>query len=31
VLANGRYQELPELQYEAERKHARRLLEKRSQ
>ena len=31
VLANGRYQELPEPQYEAERKHARRLLEKRSQ
>jgi len=26
VIANGRYQELPEPQYTAEREHARRLL-----
>jgi nitroimidazol reductase NimA-like FMN-containing flavoprotein (pyridoxamine 5'-phosphate oxidase superfamily) len=31
VIANGRYQELPEPQYTAEREHARTLLEKRSQ
>ena len=30
VIAGGRYQELPEPQYTAEREHARRLLEKRS-
>jgi nitroimidazol reductase NimA-like FMN-containing flavoprotein (pyridoxamine 5'-phosphate oxidase superfamily) len=29
VIANGRYQELPELQYSTERAHARKLLEKR--
>ena len=29
VIAGGRYQELPEPQYTAEREHARRLLEKR--
>lgn len=29
VIANGRYQELPEPQYTAEREHARRLLGKR--
>jgi nitroimidazol reductase NimA-like FMN-containing flavoprotein (pyridoxamine 5'-phosphate oxidase superfamily) len=29
VIANGRYQELPEPQYAAERAHARELLEKR--
>ncbi|HME35979.1 MAG TPA: pyridoxamine 5'-phosphate oxidase family protein [Candidatus Sulfotelmatobacter sp.] len=29
VLAFGRYQELPEPQYAAEREHARKLLEKR--
>jgi nitroimidazol reductase NimA-like FMN-containing flavoprotein (pyridoxamine 5'-phosphate oxidase superfamily) len=31
VIAIGRYQELPEPQYTAEREHARALLEKRSQ
>ena len=30
VIANGTYQELPEPQYETERAHARKLLEKRS-
>ena len=30
VIANGTYQELPEPQYEVERTHARKLLEKRS-
>ena len=30
VIASGRYQELPEPQYTAERQHARMLLEKRS-
>jgi uncharacterized protein len=30
VIANGTYQELPEPQYEVERAHARKLLEKRS-
>src|SRR5271157_3870201 len=30
VIASGRYQELPEPQYTAEREHARTLLEKRS-
>ena len=30
VIANGRYQELPEPQYQAERAHARKLLGKRS-
>jgi nitroimidazol reductase NimA-like FMN-containing flavoprotein (pyridoxamine 5'-phosphate oxidase superfamily) len=30
VIASGRYQELPEPQYTAEREHARMLLEKRS-
>jgi len=30
VIASGRYQELPEPQYTAEREHARRLLEKRN-
>jgi nitroimidazol reductase NimA-like FMN-containing flavoprotein (pyridoxamine 5'-phosphate oxidase superfamily) len=29
VIATGRYQELPEPQYTAEREHARRLLGKR--
>jgi uncharacterized protein len=29
VIANGRYQELPEPQYTAEREHARKLLGKR--
>jgi nitroimidazol reductase NimA-like FMN-containing flavoprotein (pyridoxamine 5'-phosphate oxidase superfamily) len=29
VIANGRYQELPEPEYTAEREHARKLLEKR--
>ena len=29
VIASGRYQELPEPQYAAEREHARSLLEKR--
>ncbi len=29
VIANGRYQELPEPQYTAEREHARQLLGKR--
>jgi nitroimidazol reductase NimA-like FMN-containing flavoprotein (pyridoxamine 5'-phosphate oxidase superfamily) len=29
VIATGRYQELPEPQYAAEREHARNLLEKR--
>jgi len=29
VIINGRYQELPEPQYTAERMHARKLLEKR--
>jgi hypothetical protein len=29
VIANGRYQELPEPQYSNERAHARKLLEKR--
>jgi nitroimidazol reductase NimA-like FMN-containing flavoprotein (pyridoxamine 5'-phosphate oxidase superfamily) len=29
VIANGRYQELPEPQYSTERAHARKLLEKR--
>jgi len=29
VIANGEYQELPEPQFEHERAHARRLLEKR--
>jgi len=31
VIVNGRYEELPESQYVAEREHARELLEKRSQ
>ena len=31
VIVNGRYEELPEPQYVIERKHARQLLEKRSQ
>ena len=31
VIATGRYQELPEPQYTAEREHARTLLGKRSQ
>jgi nitroimidazol reductase NimA-like FMN-containing flavoprotein (pyridoxamine 5'-phosphate oxidase superfamily) len=31
VIANGRYQELPEPQYTAEREHARKLLAKRHQ
>jgi nitroimidazol reductase NimA-like FMN-containing flavoprotein (pyridoxamine 5'-phosphate oxidase superfamily) len=30
VIANGRYEELPELQYAAEREHVRQLLEKQS-
>jgi uncharacterized protein len=30
VIVNGRYEELPELQYSAEREHARQLLEKQS-
>ena len=30
VIANGRYQELPDPEYAAERVHARELLEKRS-
>jgi len=30
VIANGTYQELPEPQYESERAHAHKLLEKRS-
>jgi len=30
VIVNGRYEELPELQYATEREHARQLLEKRS-
>lgn len=30
VIVNGRYEELPESQYVAEREHARKLLEKRS-
>jgi nitroimidazol reductase NimA-like FMN-containing flavoprotein (pyridoxamine 5'-phosphate oxidase superfamily) len=29
VIANGRYEELPEPQYTAERAHARELLERR--
>jgi uncharacterized protein len=31
VIVNGRYEELPEPQHAGERKHARQLLEKRSQ
>jgi len=31
VIANGRYEELPEPQYTAERAHARELLERRHQ
>jgi len=30
VIVNGWYEELPEIQYAAEREHARRLLKKRS-
>jgi nitroimidazol reductase NimA-like FMN-containing flavoprotein (pyridoxamine 5'-phosphate oxidase superfamily) len=30
VIVNGRYEELPERQYAAEREHARKLLKKRS-
>jgi nitroimidazol reductase NimA-like FMN-containing flavoprotein (pyridoxamine 5'-phosphate oxidase superfamily) len=30
IVINGRYQELPEIQYAAERAHARKLFEKRN-